>query len=113
MRIINLKNNTLLADRVKVADTFWGRLIGLLNRKSLEKGGALILKPSCSVHTLFMRFAIDVLFLDKKGKIIAVHSSFKPFRLSPIYFHANLTIEFPANTLKLTDTQKGDYIKIT
>jgi hypothetical protein len=112
MRIINLRNNAVLADKARMADTFWGRLLGLLNRRSLEKGEALILRPSNSVHSLFMRFTIDILFLDKKDKVIAILSSFRPFRFSPIYFNAHLTIELPENTLRLTQTQLGDIIKI-
>ena len=103
----------MLADKVKMADTFFARLVGLLNRRSLERGEALILKPSCSIHTLFMRFTIDVLFLDRQGKVIAVFPSFKPFRFSPAYFDAYFTVELPEHTLKLTQTQPGDMIKIT
>jgi len=103
----------VLADKVRVANTPLSRLIGLLNRKSLEQGEALILRPSCSIHTLFMRFTIDVLFLDRQGKVIAVFPSFKPFRFSPAYFNAYFTVELPEHTLKLTQTQPGDMIKIT
>ena len=107
-----LKNNAVLADRVRVADTFYKRLVGLLNRKSLGKGEALILKPCSSIHTLFMRFSIDVLFLDKNNKVIGLLSVFRPFRFSPIYPGSRLTIELPGNTLKITQTQLGDTIVI-
>jgi len=113
VRIINTSKGVLLADKARIADTFWGRLIGLLNRGSLEKGEALVLKPSYSIHTLFMRFAIDVIFLDKFGKTIGVLHSFKPFRLSPLFFRASCAIELPGNTLKLTQTQLGDIIRIS
>ena len=113
MRIINLTNNKVLADRAKVADTFWPRLIGLLNRSSLDKGEALILKPSLSIHTMFMRFSIDVLFLDRKGTVIAKHPSFKPFRFSPFYLRANVTIELPEGAIESTQTRVGDVIQIT
>jgi len=112
MKITNLTNNAVLADRALVADTFWKRLVGLLNRDSLEKGEALILKPSSSIHTLFMRFSIDVLFLDKNNKIIGLLSVFKPFRFSPVYFGVSSAIEFPAGTFQLTQTKLGDSIKI-
>jgi len=112
MKIINLSNNLVLADKARVADTFWTRLVGLLNRSSLEKGEALILKPSSSIHSVFMRFSIDVLFLDKKSKVIGLLSVFRPFRFSPVYFGAYLTIELPAGTFQLTPTKLGDSIKI-
>jgi len=110
MKIINLRNNAVLADRVKLADTFFSRLVGLLNRSSLEKGEALILKPSYAIHTLFMRFSIDALFLDKNGKVIGIIHAIKPFRFSPVYFGSQLTIEFPENTLQSTQTRLGDVI---
>ena len=112
MRVINISKNTLLADNAQIANTFLKRFIGLLNRKSLNKGEALILSPSNSIHSLFMRFAIDVIFLDKTGKAIGILPSFKPFRISPIYFNARTVIELSENTLQLTMTQPGDIIKI-
>jgi len=113
MQVINIGKNTVLADNAELADTFLKRLIGLLNRKSLNKGEALILNPSNCIHSFFMRFTIDVIFLDKTGKVISVLPSFKPFCLSSIYFNSRTTVELPENTLKLTQTQPGDIIKIT
>ncbi|MDP3042652.1 MAG: DUF192 domain-containing protein [Candidatus Omnitrophota bacterium] len=112
MKIINQSNSAVLADRARVADTFYKRLVGLLNRNSLEKGEALILKPCSSIHTLFMRFPIDVLFLDKNGKVIGLLSVFRPFRFSPVYFGASLAIELLAGTIQLTQTKLGNIIKI-
>ena len=112
MKIINISKNTILADKAEMAGTFFKRLIGLLNRKSLDKGEALILSPSNCIHSFFMRFSIDVLFLDQCGKVITALPSFRPFRVSPIYFHSFLTIELPETTLKLTNTQPGDTIQI-
>jgi len=113
MKVINLRNNALLADRVVLANTFFSRLIGLLNRRSLATGEALILKPASSIHTLFMRFSIDVLFLDESGKVIAALPSLKPFRLSPLYFQSVSVIELPEKTIQLTNTQPGDTIQIS
>lgn len=112
MRIINLRNNAVLADKVKLANAFWSRLVGLLNRCSLEKGEALILEPSYAIHTLFMRFSIDVLFLDKNGKVVGMIQALRPFRFSPAYFAGQLTIELPEKTLQTTQTQLGDVVRI-
>ena len=113
MKIVNISKDTILADKAELADTFFKRLIGLLNRKSLDKGEALILSPSNCIHSFFMRFSIDVLFLDQSGKVTTTLSSFRSFRVSPIYFNSFLTIELPETTLKLTNTQPGDTIQIT
>ncbi|MDD5477956.1 MAG: DUF192 domain-containing protein [Candidatus Omnitrophica bacterium] len=112
MKIINLSKNAVLADKARMADTFWKRLVGLLNRNSLEKGEALVLKPANSIHTFFMGFPIDVLFLDKNGKVIGLFPVFRPFHITSVYFGASLAIELPADTLRLTQTKLADSIKI-
>ncbi len=112
MKIINISKETILADKARMADTFFKRLIGLLNRKSLAKGEALILSRANCIHSFFMRFNIDVLFLDQYGKVIAALPSFRPFRVSRLYFNASLTLELPETTLQLTNTQPGDTIQI-
>lgn len=113
MKVINITKNATLADNAKLANTFLKRLVGLLNRKSLNKGEALILTPSNGIHSFFMRFTIDVIFLDKTGKVIKALASFKPFRFSPIYFNSHSVIELPENTLQLTRTQPGDVVEIS
>ncbi len=112
MKVINLRNNAALADKAKIADNFFKRLIGLLNRNSLQEGEGLILRPSNSIHTCFMRFAIDALFLDKNNQVIAVLPALKPFRLSPIYFNALLTIELPVGVIEKSLTKIGDTISM-
>ena len=112
MRVFNISKNTILADNAELANTFLKRLIGLLNRKALNKGEGLVLSPSNCIHSFFMRFTIDVIFLDKAGKVIAALSSFKPFRFSPIYCNSHTVIELPENTLKLSQTQRGDILQI-
>jgi len=113
MKVINTTKGVLLANQAEMAGTFFKRLVGLLDRKSLNKGEALILRPSNCIHSLFMRFSIDVLFLDESGKVVAVLPSFKPFRFSPPYFQSISVIELPEATIQLTNTQPGDTIQIT
>lgn len=108
MKIINQSKNTLLAEQVRVADTFWKRFKGLLGEKELQKGQALVLKPCHSIHTFFMRFPIDVLFVDKDNKVIKAISCLRPFRLSFIYFNASFAIELPAGVIHSSRASKGD-----
>jgi uncharacterized protein len=112
MKIINLSKDKLLADQARLADNPIKRLVGLLNRNTLSQGEALVLSPSNCIHSFFMRFTIDVIFLDKQGKAVKILASFKPFRLSPLCFSSLTVIELPENTLQLTQTQPGDMIKI-
>ena len=112
MKIINISKNSILADDAQIANTISRRLIGLLNRSLLDKGEALVLQPSNSIHSFFMRFTFDALFLDKSRKVIAVLPSFKPFRISRIYLKSVVTIELPEGTISTSGTQVGDHIQI-
>lgn len=110
MKIINKQNNIILADNVIMADTIFKRMKGLLGAKEIKKGYALILNPCNSIHTFFMRFPIDVLFLNKNNQVIKVVHSIKPFRLTNIYLNSSLAIEFSSGTIRASQTQEGDTI---
>lgn len=72
----------LLALQVKRADGFFARLAGLLALPVLQPGQALLLVPCSSVHTAFMRYAIDVVFLDRAGTVRKVVSRLRPWRVA-------------------------------
>ncbi|MDO8661637.1 MAG: DUF192 domain-containing protein [Candidatus Omnitrophota bacterium] len=110
MRLINQTKNTILAETVYFADTPCKRIKGLLGRKNFASGEALIIKPCNAVHTFFMRFPIDLLFVDKTNKVLKVISNLTPFRLSPVYFRSCLVVELPAGRAKSTFTSQGDQL---
>ena len=68
--------------RCELADGFFSRFRGLLGRRGLEPGEGLLLSPSSSVHTMFMRFPIDVVFLDRGLKVVGVSAAVRPWRLA-------------------------------
>lgn len=108
MRITNKTNNSVIAEDAILANTSWKRMKGLLGKKEFGKGCALILEPCNSIHTLFMRFPIDVLFVDKNNKVIKAISCIKPFRLTYVYFNAARAIELPAGTIQMSSVYEGD-----
>ena len=110
MRLINQTKHTILAEDVSLADTPLKRIKGLLGRKDFQRGQALIIKPCNCIHTLFMRFPIDVLFVDGNYQVRQTLSSLKPFRLTKIYFKAKLVIELPSGTIKDSLTSVGDQL---
>lgn len=67
--------------KVEYADTFWRRLIGLLNRSSLDARQGLLLRPCGSIHTFAMRFSIDVIFLDSEGRVLGYADNVPPNRV--------------------------------
>ncbi|MFA6349392.1 MAG: DUF192 domain-containing protein [Candidatus Omnitrophota bacterium] len=110
MKVINQTRNLTLADDAWLADTFFSRIKGLLGRKGLSKGQALIIRSCNAIHTFFMSFAIDCLFLDKDNRVIRFIPALKPFRLSPIIFGAVTTIEFAAGAVSVDSISTGDLI---
>ena len=112
MKIYNSSKNNLIADDVKLADNFFSRTIGLLSKKSLSEGEGLVIKPCCSIHTLFMRFEIDVLFVNKKNEIVALYENVKPWRILPIHPTSHYVIEVPAGTVAARNIMKHDIINI-
>jgi len=110
--INNKTKNVVLAKKVVVANSPLKRMIGLLGRKSLDAQEALIIKPCNAIHTFFMRFPIDIIFLSKNNEVVKVISDIPPFRLSPICFKSNFVIELPAGTILSSKTSLGDKIDI-
>lgn len=101
-----------MAEEAELAATVFARMKGLLGKSRLPKGRALIIASCNCVHTFFMQFTIDVLFIDKDNRAVKALHSLKPFRISPIYFRSVRTIELPSGTLSSTSTQEGDFISI-
>lgn len=83
--------------KVKIADTFFTRLAGLMFQKKLPQGSGLLLVPCNSVHMCFMRFSIDVIYLDKDYKIIEIVKNLQPWIGLSLYFPAWATLEVTAS----------------
>jgi uncharacterized membrane protein (UPF0127 family) len=99
MRLVEPEGGQVIAARLELADNEWKRFIGLMGRPSIAAGDGLLLDPCNSIHMFFMRFPIDVLFLDKENRVKKVLLRLKPWRLSPIVFGARKVVELPAGTL--------------
>ncbi|MBR5151825.1 MAG: DUF192 domain-containing protein [Elusimicrobiaceae bacterium] len=91
---------TVLAQQVEEARTFWARLKGLMFRRSLSQGSALLLEPCPQIHTCFMRFNIDVVFLDKNNRVVAVLEDVKPWRMTRFYHLSKCTLELPGGSVQ-------------
>ena len=111
-RVINLTKNTVVAQNAGIADNLFSRMRGLLGRKSLNLQEGLILRPCNSIHTFFMQFPIDVVFLDRYDLAIKVYHSLPPWRMSGTFFRSALCLELPAGSLLQSRTQEGDRLQI-
>jgi uncharacterized membrane protein (UPF0127 family) len=112
MMLVNKTKNVVIAESAEIASSLGKRLKGLLGRKELKKGQAMLLKPCSGVHSLFMRFSIDVLFVDKNNRVIDVLSFFRPWRFSPFYFNSAYAVELPAGTASPALVSLGDTLSL-
>jgi uncharacterized membrane protein (UPF0127 family) len=108
----NLNNGKELSSNVIVADRVLKRMKGLLGKSELPSGEALWIKPCMSVHTFFMRFPIDVVFLNRKNQVVALEKNLFPNRLTRLYPKAVSVLELPSGTIDATSTGVGDEIEI-
>src|SRR5512138_71546 len=88
-----------LVGNLMVADSILTRMKGLLGRDSLPHGSGLWLKPCKGVHTFGMKFAIDVVFLDRDNRVIETISGLKPNRMTAVYAQAATVLELPSSTV--------------
>jgi len=110
----NRTRNAYLATHLSVAGTHWSRLRGLLGKDAagFPAGDGLWIVPCRGVHTLAMRFPIDVLYLDTNKLVVHVQQNLKPWRVARVSMRAASVLELPANTLKPSGTAIGDEIEI-
>jgi uncharacterized membrane protein (UPF0127 family) len=111
MQVFNQTRDVLLISRGRLANTFWLRLRGLLGAAPLQHGEGLILAGEKSIHTLFMGFAIDVVYVDKYYKVVRIDSNMVPYRLGPFVAQSAYVLEMPVGTIANTATEMGDQLK--
>ncbi|QQE74766.1 DUF192 domain-containing protein [Brevibacillus composti] len=113
MKIFNITKRQWIAENAACADTAVKRLVGLLGKSTLSPGEALVIRPCQAVHTWFMRFSIDCLFVDQEGKIVHLICDLAPWRFSPFIKNAACVIELPPHTISATGTEIGDRLEMT
>jgi uncharacterized membrane protein (UPF0127 family) len=112
MRVENQTRGHSLITHGELAKTFWARFRGLMWRASLGKGQGLVLKGDKSIHTFFMRFPIDVVYVDRAQRVVRVDPAMSPNRIGPIVFEAAYILELPAGTIQASGTSVGDQLTI-
>jgi len=108
MKLINRAKDKMLASNVKIADGFFSRLKGLLGTVSLPYGQCLVICPCSSVHTFGMRYAIDVLFVNKHNTVVKVVKAMQPGSMAAAWGSAYV-VELPSGAAALTEA--GDIVK--
>lgn len=110
MQTVILKNSTkaTVIGEIAVADSFFTRFLGLMGRQGLPPGHGLWIQPSSGVHTMWMRFTIDVIALDKHKRVCALWPQLKPWRISPVSLKIASVVELNAGAIAQLGIQVGD-----
>ena len=106
----NADRGTVLATRAKLAASFVDRLFGLMGRKGVEDGGGILLTKSSSIHSFFMRFRFDAIFLDRDDRVVKVVPAMRQWWVAFGGRGARDTLELAAGVAAATNTQPGDQL---
>ena len=110
--LMNARTGEVVAADVEVADTREQRRRGLLGRTSMNASTALILLPCFSIHTAFMKFAIDAVFVNREGVVVKVVRNIGPWRIA-VAVRARAVVEFAGGSLGPRDMREGDRLYLT
>lgn len=104
------EGNILIPYQIKMADSFFKRLKGLMYRKEPLEDEGLWIMPCNAVHMFFMKFPIDIVLLNEQNEVVEMHHSLKPWRMTKPQKAAYSTLELPAGAIDMLDIQIGNRI---
>jgi uncharacterized membrane protein (UPF0127 family) len=106
-RVVLTRERQVVCERCDVADNALTRMRGLLGRRTLPRGHGLLIEPTWSVHTWFMRFPIDVVFLDPDLTVLKIRTHMRPWRAAA-RFRARSVLELAAGECDRLRLEVGD-----
>jgi len=112
MKLVRPANNQVLVENLVEAKGLWQRLKGLLGREQLNPNEGLWITSNDSIHTFFMKFSIDAIFMDKDFRVCELYHSLPPWRITKIVWRANSVIEVAAGTAKEKMIQVGETLHV-
>ena len=112
VRVDNITRGQNLVNKGTAAANIFSRLRGLIGRAGLADGEGLLILPCAGIHTHFMRFPIDVLYVNPLGEVIAMDQAMVPWRFGRIHRRARFVLEIPTGTVAGTRTQIGDRLLV-
>jgi uncharacterized membrane protein (UPF0127 family) len=112
VKVIDETRGTVIGESVEVAETSITRMVGLLGRTGIDAGGGLWIKPSSGVHTIGMKFSIDVIGLDKNRRVIKLWQDLVPYRITSVHGKLRSVVELSAGRIAECKVQLGDVLNI-
>jgi uncharacterized protein len=112
LTVRNATKDRVLGTSIGEARSFWARGRGLMFVPGLGDGEGLIIDPCTSIHTFFMRFPLDVLYMDRENQVIRADEKMKPWRFGPVFIGSRWVVELPPGTIAATGTEPGDRLEL-
>jgi uncharacterized membrane protein (UPF0127 family) len=109
--IVNTTRGNVVCERSEIADTAWRRARGLLGRSGLAPGEGMLIDPAPSIHSAFMRFEFDAVFLDRDLQVLKIVEGIRPFRAHAAR-HARKVLELAAGEARRRGVQVGDVLAL-
>lgn len=110
MLAYNSTRQLILCQNVYVADTFLKRLLGVAEGGFGNSYDGLLIRPCRSIHTFFLEYPLDVIFLDQSNRICKIYFHLKPFRITSLISSAQMVLELVGGTLLPSVAQEGDTV---
>ncbi len=111
-QVLNKTKDTVVVEEVTLATSMWARFWGLMGKKNLPAGHGLLIDPCSSIHMFFMRFPLDVVFLDKDGRVTKVVKEIKPWRMA-LGGGGKKALEIAPGTASAANVEPGDELTVT
>ena len=112
-QLLNATTQKIVLKDLKSATTFWQRFIGLMGQKDLPADSGLWISNCTSIHTCFMNFSIDCVFLDQQLKIKSLKENIKPWRMTAPVFGASSVVEVPAGFIRSAGLNVGEVLNVS
>ena len=107
--VVIKERNIVICKNAKIADGFWDRMVGLMFLKNMDGFDGLLISPCNQIHTFFMRFSIDLIFLSRKNRVVKIIHDKSPWKMSLMYFKAIKVLEIKSLDLK-QEIKVGDEV---
>jgi len=112
LKVENLTQGTTVVERGRIADNAWTRFKGLIGVRELAEGDGLAIIPCSGVHCMFMSIPIDVVYVDKEDRVVALDANMKPWAVGRMRRGVRYVIELPTGTIARTRTRTGDQLQV-
>ena len=110
--LMSKDRNQVLLPELRVASSFWHRLVGLIGTQNLSSRQALWIERCHSIHTFFMSFSIDCVFVSKDNKVVSIKENIHPYRITWRQKNAVAVVELPAGQAKALNFKIGEQLYV-